>query len=552
MATKTWKIIIYQEDDSTPEFTILNDHLLEAPRVGGQRIYPLDCQAESLAWEVVVGDFSDFITGDMTDGSYHMQLIGRLVEVQQNTGSGFSNIWTGRMYGMYETEGPGAYRLRFTDVRFKERNIFVYRTTDTAIFMASDNPGHPVPSPLDDWYTVDGPGTVAKDVLVNDTDGDYIQLEITTPEDDAYNEERWQIMKQDLEAGGGSEFDTQCYVDGALRTVIQISENVYGVGADPDTVLDTDGEDMSIRYLWVHYPDPGQPSVSDPFTDFRWEPSYPLPVSEGFPHHVGGDTANGQDPIQELKDLYDAKGIPYDSDTFSTYNVTTNPYGLIAHPAIPDMWMVYTEPQNLFELDAAVYASLGLLPVIDEDGNLRPRFRNLDSTIGLPAVTDDDLAFPATFEHAGDEAVTAVTVSWRRLHKDDGYPYTDDYDAAIDFGEENAFRYEHANAAVHPADYHITIPYINAFGIDLKARADIVFDRWAYGPIWMTLEGLDSLLSLQPGDWFMATLSNYPSFISGTRDLTPFTAQVIEKRIGPEGPYLRCLVGGLEDQPYAS
>lgn len=553
MVQKRWQIIVYETDDSTPDFTITDDYLVQPPRIGGQRIYPLDCRAESLSWEVEVGDFSDFITSQMTDGSYNMHLVGRLARAQIDTGSGMTTVWTGRVVGLRESEGPGKYTIRFTDARFKERNNVIYETTDTALFLYTEE--QPTsPYPLADWHNTTGLGTPAMDVMVNDTDGDYVQLELVNPVDDEYNPDRWQVLRQDLEAGGGSTYDTECFVDGSSRPVIQISETNNLRTADPETVLDNDGEDMTIRYFWVFWPDPGQPSSPDAFADFRFQPAV-LPVSEAFPHHVGGGSGAGVDPIEEIRDRYDDVGIPYDSDTFDTYNATTNPYGLISHPDIDVMWQLHTEPRNLEEWTSEIYRALGLIPVIDGNGNIRPRLRYAPSVIGLPAVTDDDLAEPATFDHVGEELVTVVTGSTTRV-AETGYPDIEEIDVLLDISLTPSYEYTHTNEAVVRVEHHIFLPFLSlqwwTDRQDIIARADVIFDRWAYGPLWLDILGLETTNTLEAGDWFRATFSNYPSHISGDRDSTPFIAQVMEKRVDPEGPRFRCLVGGLDDQPYAS
>lgn len=573
MGTKDWRIIVYvsaADDDPNPEgttadFTITSAHLLEAPRIGGQRIRPLSGSAESLSWSAIVGDFSEFFTGNMTDGQGRMNVAGRLVRAQENVdGGGFVTVWAGRLTGVTEAEGPGRYEIRFSDERWLGRDLKIYQTASTAQIVPAGVKAAWKNAPAAGTASVAVGAVTATDVLVTVLDDAPISRSVL------------ELLRNDLKDDarpGASDGSTgnfenlRATIGGTVKEVVS-----FGLIDDPgplDSLERQEDEEDRIKVitLWLAW-GAGQPNVGDEFDDFVLTLDG-AETSDAWPHHIGG--VGGVDPIQEIKDRLDEHGLRFHASTFDTWDASTNPDGLIDHPLIPRLWFRITGSRNVLDWTDSVLRFLGLVPFVNTDGEIQPRFSSLlhdvDPTT-LPEFTDADLADAASFDFRGTDAVTVVrprAVATRRLRVvgitahdrhaglDDDWPADVLETEELDLPELTHDNVDDVGRRVHEIDSH-GAEFRNAVQAKrfFRQQATEIFDRFGDGPIYGDIVGLAALDAVSPGEWFRLTATNYPVFTTGSRDGSTLVAQVLETRRDPEGPSLKFLTGGPDDQPLAA
>lgn len=572
-----FKAIVYAADDSTPDVTFTDADFVEAPTGGGTRAVPLKGRSESLEWTLVVGDFSENVTSNLSDADGRVDWIGRLVEIQENRASaGFAKIGKGRISGVAEDQGPGRYHIRVSDERWVERRHEVFgKPSDFTNSMPDAATTMFSPAGLiSDWHVFNA--TRKPEALVEkvDTNDVLIGLVASTP----ISEGMIEFMRDDLKddaVPGASDGSTgnfrtlRCSVDGTTYEIIGFSfSKDYPILAHFE--LDEDNPNASLYLVWLAW-DTSQPNVDDVLDDVYLFVDDGVP-NETVPYHIGGE--DGIDAVQLIKDMYDDVGVRYNSSAFSAWNESTNPNGLIGHPLTPRLHLRVTGPELLSEFAESVYRMMGAVPFIDSDGAVNPVLLHLPHDVDpdtLPTVGDGDVSDHPTFEVLGHKIVNVLIPRYEtfrqrpaRAVRDSrtGQPFDRDFPADLILREEKVLpAIEHDNLTEvgrheHEVFYRgILGPTRDsaAFAVERLATvlAEELFDRFGDGAIMGSYPGLNSQESVDAGDYVVIEVSDYPDMATGARGGSR-VVQVMEKQYGPAGSSFRYLDGGPDSQALAA
>lgn len=579
MASKSWKIIVYETDESTPDFTITDSELVAAPTIGGQRAKPLEGKVESVSWKAEVGDFSGFIATELGDSDDRQHLQGRLVEAQIDTGSGFQTIWIGRWTGSSESNGPGKFSITFATEHWKALNADIFRTQDTTQLF----PNYPV-GLNDPWNKYPRGDTIPAEVL--EVDGDHVQIIVQGGRNNLFSEKInlgarvpdsvVEFLRDDVKPRSernttttptAGNFENLRLVNEDTSTDYEII-NFGGAGFTSINAILSDLLDEPARWppiINLYWPGIS-PNVGDRFQiSINADGSV---TSEGTPLHIGGE--DGIDPIQLLKDKYQAEGIRIDSNIFDTFDESTNPDGLLAHPDIPKMWFRITGPQKLGKwAEENVYKSLGLVPFINSNGEIAPKFILIPKDVDpntLTTINASDISTDGhpTWDHLGNEAITAVRSTYnfaRKIEVTGSDPQSAKFDSdtgdAIEIDEKKSLvDSEHDRlSAVGRREHviHFSGVWDNTFARRIREQLAIeIFDRYGDGPIKGQVSGLSSLEAIEPGEFFVIDLDTFPNASEvdgrgGTR-----VVQNMASFLAPAGPTLEFLDVGPDSQPLSA
>lgn len=573
-----WRFRVYETDESTVSFDITNSQLTDPPTIPTPRAKPLEGRVESASFQVKVGDFSDFLSSKLADSNNRQQLQGRLVEAQMDKGSGFSKVWTGRWAGASESDGPGEYTVRFSDEHWRGRQAEIFRTQDTTQVYPNQPHGlknawgrHPNPrfvgtsfwSGNDVLAHVETVGTntvilrLGGKAGANYNEGwnpDRVSNEVVDwIRDDQLSE------AENADSSSGNFDHLRCAVtespsDGDYPIINFSKKLPSSAGASGRLLGPLDDEDPTwptyVRLAW---------STNQPAQDSLVRVSFHADgaaTSDTLPLHIGGE--DGKDPIQLAKDKYDAEGIRYDSDVFSTYDSSTNPDGLIGHPLIPNMWWRITEPKKLGPwLEENVYKPLGLVPYLNDDGEIAPRFATLPLNEDPSTLTTVDASNVATdghptWNHHGTKAVTAVKAKYRAARPADHKQSSSFAADLIEVNEEELDPIDHDRVSNVGRRVH-TLDYSGLWSKDQTERlhkqfAREILDRYGDGPVDGQFKGLDALDSVSRGDLIKIDLDTFPNATATGGRGGIRLVQVVGKTQTPAGPDFEFLDAGPNDQ----
>lgn len=569
MATKAWKLRVLASDDSTLDFEITDANLADAPTIGGQRIDVLGGRTETVEWSFsVMEGASEFFTSQLADANDRSHLGGRLVDVQLNKdGAGFNTVAKARISRISETTGPGRYTVYLADERWIERGSTLFEVGDTTSLFPR--------GVVVDWNRYNGRnnyGNAAQwEVVQLQSGGNDVLLRHRITNRVRMREAERDFLLEDVkrdatkahsvgDVGNFTHMRIHLLALGADREIVSLNRDVTD-SALPD-VVDVDGDTEQFwEYVWVAWGATSQPSVGDIVRGYIYAPT--VPTSEQWPKHVGG--VNGTDPIAYLKTLYQDAGIRIDTtEAFAQYDATTNPLGLVGHPAIsPMLWRV-TSPANMAQwVEENIYGPLFLVPYVDEQGQISPRSMFMGQGLDpdtFTVVNEDDVSDHPTWVHEPIDAVTRLRFRYRRHPK-----LAHDDDASFDgFRTEEVELPARDNDRVGDLGIHervIDMPGIASLEGTGQTRtgalwlADVleeeIFNRFGDGPIRGTFPGMDGLDALRPGDWVKLSLTHYPNLVGSTRGGTRIV-QIVGKDITPAGPVFDYLDAGPDDQPLAT
>lgn len=556
--TKALKLIIYQSDGVTPDLALLDDDLGdELPQYGQMTPRPLEGRTESIPFVVRVVDTSDQLTAKLADSDGRLVALGRIAELQINEGgAGFATVAKGRISAIPQTDGVKEYDVHISDERWLSRRTNAYSSFGTTSLIPSG-----LVSAFYQFPAIDG-----LTLVVDSVSGNTVVFRVR--ESGPVNGQVVEFLRDDQAFGSsaiglsGAFVTARLRASGADREIEVFSQYAVGGGAFSPLgelfAILINGTAAPLNWLRVYWPSSGFSPGDEVTGAYVYAPS--ARPSPAVPYHVGG--TDGVDPMQELKDVYDAVGQRYDSDAFSTWNESTKPEGLIAHPLVPRLWPRFTAMPKVADLEDLWYGMLGLVPFENASGEITPRWVTMPHDVDPDTLTDvtaaklSDEEHP-TFHPIGRETVTVVRTRFTAYEWVRDNELEDSFSWPVDRMRETLRslpdlendRVSDLGEHVYSLDLIGLPSHLFAFQFR-DQRSEELFDRFGDGAIRGQLRGMSALDSVMGGDFCVITLATYPNMALQARGGSRLV-QVMGKRSGPPG-VLEYLDAGPDEQPLSA
>lgn len=297
---------------------------------------------------------------------------------------------------------------------------------------------------------------------------------------------------------------------------------------------------------------------------------------------------SGIDTFTWIKDRFDELNIRYESNVaFSEYHYLTNPNGLINNPAVPRMRARLTRPiENFVEwVTEHVFKPLGIIAFQNSAGEIAPRLIRQPSA-DLISDTANLFEFTEAKIHSDypswmmteQEMATVVNVKYYAPSIAEGTRVFD-LNSEIKLKDQT---YEGPNDGMEPVENTETFedPLAERFGqraidFDLmgffaeggwsestggehdrafRARiASETFLRVASGTILTEFTGTLATVGVEPGDWVLVNVDEFPNLVGGGQRGGARVMQVLEKWYHDAGfPRFRLWDAGPSLQPLSA
>lgn len=574
--------------DGTVDYVLTS--FTQPPQAGGQLVRPTTGQAGSIPWTFEIADIAGAVTSRLGDTDGRLHQLGRVIEVRQVVNAGPpQRIRVGRLTAIGESL-PGQWRLEVSDERWIERRVSFFDQADTSQLYP---PGLRYP-----FRRI--PVTASKAaVQVLETSGSLKRLQLTSPWGLSPAIVQW-IQDDIVEEPDPERTDdlgnfTHLRFE-ALDTNLEVVR--FGNSADILHTLEEVDPDRGVNMtLWVADPGAALPSsVGARFEGALWAPTAPpsptLPLHVGVhdPSHRLGYLGNDMELAEKM---YAAKGVRLDAAQFSVLKASPH----FDHGG----WRITEIPRGDMAawLEEHIYAPEGLVPFVNDDGELSPRpVRLPDADPTSDAFVDVSNAFefnasnlvePPLWNALGSEVVNVVTARWVFFK----YAYLTGGMAGQSVGsrarpsipwsaadllvpEERSQTWEFPDslAALGPQKREYNLSGFSPLGESANSffpqglfEADHVgrkaawlrrelFERWGSGaprgPLLARPDAADGQgrtpADLEPGDFVKINLASYPNIEFNARGPVR-VVQLESKAPGPDGIRFEYTDAGPELQP---
>jgi hypothetical protein len=609
---KDYRIRIYKYKSdwsgSTPEvewtFDTLSGQISNLDdTIGGQRITPIDGRVESLSWKFSLLDINENVTAKLSDAEGKGDILRRIVDISKSTdgGTNWTLLTTGRITDIDLAESVAAFDFTVQDERYIERTseIFTDALPDngdpTDLSEISIIRGSETSSVYPAGFAEEAGGTgfawagfPRVDYLqyeVGNVDGNLVRLDpglsgAVPIHGTISNDEPVGMISNlpahleseildDLKSGHDSnsvrtdategDFENLIvHVDGTNREVL-----AWGIIDNDHIGSQLSGEDQTsrvIRSFYIVWPT-NQPSINTLFTDVYFH----MPTSEptsALRKHLGGPQQSTKNvfrsPFQTLKEIYDELGVRYDSTAMQN---------LIDDQRFSGFGVAVDGPKNAADwIQKNIYSAFGVAPTFNAAGEvvpkpiLQPNAEEIPDVTTLTEITADKASTHPTFQNTTRELATVVKIEKngpvglgylgkRATTRDrDKLPDNIPFDM-VRYGTKTA-EFESDNIDrlgrhVHTIEMDGTTPF--GTGFNEHVARGILF-RYASGAIHTELRGLDSLSSIDEGDYVIVNISSYPNLDNQARGGARLM-QVLTRSHGHTGPTLTLLDAGPQLQP---
>lgn len=410
MASATYRARIADqgasEVDGNVALTLTIEDILKVPEITGPHVRVLEGTSGSITFpvEAKVDDVL-FVQNN------RLAVLGRLLDIGEDAGSGFVELATGRIKSASEVDQKGMVSLGVTDERWVERDTEVFRTAYSAQLH---------PPGLTEAFK-DRPAAGTTTYVVKEVDGDYVRIQ---PADDEFGSFAVQIPlalvdvartdlkdPQDREGGDNPDgnFESLRFEYASVdRTIVtfNVSRGVSLRSDGVDGPLGTLANEGWLYYAWVYIPSHGL-SVSSEITGrFHFANGY-VPT-EDVPLLIGG--ANGIHPATLARDLLDG-----------TYGGDPVGYPTAILDALEELnllpvWARVPGPAERSEWLRRNFYSFGIPPLVGTDLQLRPTPLRMPQDLDPSSLVVLSAATGATsWHHSADQLVNVLVLKSKRL-----------------------------------------------------------------------------------------------------------------------------------------
>jgi hypothetical protein len=558
MATlPVYALTVFEEDDSTPLFTVSTNPLATYPYLKAFDNFPeqeIDFAkgAASIGQQLVdivdvpqtPGDqVTGFLTGLLATAAGYSALNGRRALTTQDHGSGAEAVLDGVVKGVSLLDTFASFRLELRDIRERERKCRAFERTDTPTVLPRGvlngySKVVPATRPLKARYLAVS-ASVGVFVMLRPTQ-DLPELALTAAQRDAlfsvapvpaetyaFVYDRWKVLWR-LTASGGA------YTEVAQVAQIHASAGFFGTRL----LLE---DEVGVVEFWVNNVVSGDtlPSHED-LVDFIVQ--YDGPVTKDWPLHIQSRTAG--DLLAELYDgdySVEPPRIRYDAAAVAA--LATPVRARITEPA--DNLREWTE-KHLFPIAHTA-------PTLNADGEIAPVTYLLPPAgASLPHLDDDNCAPDgAGWAHGTQDAVNLVRVTYKREYRvpphhapglaesdrirEREVPVERRIQASIDLLGEQPLDVSSLllSAIGTPDGGPLGGDVVDETGQQVAARVSyMATDRFALGGQYFRVRGMRTdaaVEALKVGDWVTCGFSWMPDYLLGTRGLSRL-AQVVARR----------------------
>lgn len=420
-------LTVYEEDDSTPLFTVSTDPLHASPFLKHFDNFPeqevdFAKAAASIGQQLVdivdvpqtPGDqTTGFLTGLLATAAGYSALNGRRALTTQDVGTGAEVVLDGVVKGVTLLDTYSSYRLELRDIRERERKCKAFERTDTPTILPRGVLGGyggkliPATRPLSARYLAisanEGvfvmlrPSRDLVELFLSQAQVEALYSVAPVPgETYAFMYDRWKVLWR--ETGSGDPYTE-------LEQVAQIHPDLtLFSGTD---LIRYDPRDDSVAEFRVNNVVSGDtlPSHED-LVDFIVQ--YAGPVTKEWPRHVSGMTVG--ELIQELYDgdhSNEPPRIRYNSTALLALRTPVR--GRITEPI--DNLREWTEKH--------AYPIAHAAPTLNADGEIAPVTYLLPPAGATLVDLDDDNCAPdgAGWSHGTQDAVNLVKVTYLREYR---------------------------------------------------------------------------------------------------------------------------------------
>jgi len=419
VASATYRILVSEAGVSvmgTPALTLTQADLTETPILSGPSVDVLKCTTVSHPFRIRCKEDTDAV---LFHSGGRMTALGRLCEVQRDTGAGFVTVGTGRISHYSEAE-RGLVDVEVSDERWTERRTEIFRTTDTMQL-------HP-PGLAAAWRDRLAAGTAT--YVVDEVDGNAVRLTTISNEGVQGTQPDYVArvpaslmfaLASDLSRtptpsasnSAGNFASLRFRTGGADKTVISFHPFLTAGIIDPTLPtgilgsLSPFGGSGELYVAWVYMGAGHGLSATDPVVGrFYWPLG--VPTSPGVPVHIGG--VAGVHPMQLLKDVldgdYGGDPVNYDSTAMTALLALST----------PNVWARITKSsERATWLERSIYRPYAVAPLVGTDLVVRPTALRAPSDENPDSYTvlDASNADVPTWEHTSRDLATVVAFKSR-------------------------------------------------------------------------------------------------------------------------------------------
>lgn len=566
------------------DFSLSVSDLAAPPSISGQAVDVIEGHTESRSTSLTIVDYEGVITSRLGDVDGAMQLLGRLVEIQESDNNGFSwtTIATGRWSDLQETT-PGEWNIQIDDERWLERNTTLFDTAHTSYIW---------PSGLKSKWRGFEAGVPSSNAYFLTYSAIKIFAGVT------FYEIRAKLKGYPISSSVSSwvsqdlrDFPLLGATIGVFRTLVAningIDYKIAKFGAwDEAGLMDgfSPNNKSSVLQFWISIP---TGETVPPL--FSYVPIYlHAPTAEPsqiLPFHLGmqGDafgTDTGQiHPFEFAKRTYDLIGVRYSSAAFAALIADAN-YGQIGI-------RVESKAVTYDFLEANIYKTYGVVPFINANGEVAPKSIRLPADIDidtLPEINNSNLAGGGhpTFEHTSQDVINRIRFNFTQLKSirqragaiDGWYIQAgDDWWADGLLGRQDYREAAPEDSGVSSNVFGIRRTEFELHGINAGAWSDFVeylkdnikdlggtvesliaiiktevFYRFKDGAIRGQFTGIRSTDSIQPGDLVLLSGTTLPNPAVNARGAGRIV-QIVSKKREITGPIFEFLDVGPFLQP---
>lgn len=549
--TRVYQFRIYNAAGAAVETTFTDADISRdiVPSFGWTTPRPLDGRVENVPSVIRTNDDGEQVTSILSDAGGRADLIGRIADFRINEdGGGLAIVHSGRITQISLAQGVAAYDFHVADERWSEAADVLTSGSTTQI----------LPSGIRTAFKNFDLAPTMDVRVVNVIDANTITVRPTGGVLVTSDVLEW--LEQDLGfviqfTKGTTPFKyTKMSAGGSDRDILGFSHTLNASIFGSLNEVAENGEPRDLEDVIISWTGHGK-SLDDEITGtFIYAPN--APPTLWTPIHVGGD--DGVEPFDWIKDQYDDLSIRYDSDIFDTYNVTTNPNGLIAHPRIPLIHIRATKPIKLRDQVQKICKMYGIVPFINSAGEVAPRFVTMLQDVDPSTLTDMTSAIltephPTWRQTSGDivtviqprfSYMTPVRESDARIGRDGS---VDRIKVRItDLEEQVHDRVDELGRHVLKLDLELITTENRAIFLTAQQVREI-FDRYGDGPIRGSFRALSAASGVEPGDYVTISLSSYPDLANQTRGGSR-VVQIMSRQV--ESAYtFTYLDAGPDEQP---